>query len=658
MPVLGLDLHSGSPKSKRPCRYSVVVVKDGQIVLERKGIELQEILRIASELGPCILATDNVFEIAPDISGLRRLLLKLPPGTKVVQVNKEDRFERLSQVARREGFTLSRKADSLSEARIAALLAAKGIGSEVILFEPECRIVVTRNASIKKGGSGTNRWRRMIEAAILNETNRIASYLEERGIEYDLYVHQAEGGLRRAEFVVYAPESKITDIVKPRENGSIKVVITRKMKRKLEFAGSQKANRSKPLIVSIDPGASLGLAISDLEGNILSLKTLRMPSKSQIIEEIVKHGRPVLITTDVFPIPERVKDIAKIFNARVEAASDLLTLKEKEKVVQEFEESSELRASTSHERDALAALLIMYRRLNTLFKKAESRAREKGVPFTSRVRELLVRGKSINEALKQEEKSEKAIERSEIREIRRVRRKRSAATSALLRRIKELEDRLSYYEELLQKKDREISELMEQISQLRKEINLELERDRRIAQRDARIKELEQELRRERWRNELLRARIRALENILREPPTGWIQVLFLNKLSRRELEPFIKERKIREGDVLLVEDASGMGKTVVGTLRELGVRALIWRKNPPPTEVLYELESRGIRVICGKDIEIWWRGGIPYVKDEVLIKNASSIKPNRKRSRLSLEDILKEYRSKLLEGEVEEGDG
>jgi len=656
MPVLGIDLHSGSPKSAKPCRYSVVVMRDGKVILERRGVDLHEILKIASEIGPCIIATDNIFELAPNISGLRRFFLKLPSGTKIVQVNKEGTFyEKLSYVAKKEGLVIGKRADSLTEARVAAMLASKGIGSEVILFEPECRIVVARNASIKKGGSGTNRWRRMIEAAILNETNRIASSLEEKGIEYDLYVHQAEGGLRRAEFVVYAPESNVIDVVKPRENGSIKVIITRKMKRKLEFADSRKTTQSRPLIVSIDPGASLGLAISDLEGNILALQTLRMPSRSQIIGEIMKHGRPVLITTDVFPIPERVKEIAKIFNARIEPAADLLTLKEKEKVVQEFEEGSKLKASTSHERDALAALLITYKRLNVLFKKAEARALEKGVPFTIRVRELLVKGKSISEALEQELKAESPVQR---REVKKVKRRRSAATSLLLQRIRELEDRLSYYEELIHKKDEEIAELMEQIRQLREEINLEIERDRRIAKRDARIKELEQELRRAKWRNELLFSKLKEMERILKEPPTGWIQVLVFSKLSKQVLELAVSEKKIREGDVLLVIDASGMGKTAVEMLSELGVMALIWKRNPPPTEVIHELERRGINVICGRDIDIWWRGGIPYIKGEILMRDLPDSKQISRKSRVKLEDILREYRSRILENEVGEKEG
>jgi len=653
LPVLGLDLHSGSPKSAKLCRYSVVVIRDGKIILEKRGVHLQDVIRIASELGPCILATDNVFELAPDISGLRKLFLKLPSGTEIVQVTRKGSYtEKLNQAARKEGMLVGRKADSLTEAKIAALLAARGVGSEVILFEPECRIVVTRNASIKKGGSGTNRWRRMIEAAILNETNRIAACLDERGIEYDLYVRQAEGGFGRAEFVVYAPESNIIDLVKPRENGSIKVIITRKMKRKLEFAGSRKTAQSKPLIVSIDPGASLGLAISDLEGNILALQTLRMPSKSQIIEEIVKYGKPVLITTDVFPIPERVKEIAKIFNAKIEPAANLLTLKEKERVVQEFEESSEFRASTSHERDALAALLITYRRLNELFRKAEAKAREKGVPLTSKVRELLVKGKSIREALEQEMKPEPQEQR---REVKKVKRRRSPATSLLLRRIRELEDRLSYYEELLRKKEEEISELMEQISQFREKFNVEIERDRRIAQRDARIRELEQELRKAKWKNELLTSKVRELENILKEPPTGWIQVVIFNKLSKEVLEMAIAEKKIKEGDVLLVINASGMGKTTVGMLSESGVTMLIWKRNPPPVEVIHELRERGISVICGKSIEIWWRGGIPYIKGDVLMKDSAIKETVPKRSKVNLEDILREYRSQLIKRRIEE---
>ncbi|RLG43772.1 MAG: hypothetical protein DRN92_08945, partial [Thermoproteota archaeon] len=127
------------------------------------------------------------------------------------------------------------------------------------------------------------------------------------------------------------------------------------------------------------------------------------------------------------------------------------------------------------------------------------------------------------------------------------------------------------------------------------------------------------------------------------------------NKLSREVIEVAAAEKRIREGDVLLVIDASGMGKTVIGMLSELGVMALIWKRNPPPVEVIHELESRGINVICGRDIEIWWRGGIPYIKGDILMRDSTTPEHVPKKGGVRLEDILREYRSRIIEREVEE---
>lgn len=62
-----------------------------------------------------------------------------------------------------------------------------------------------------------------------------------------------------------------------------------------------------PIIVGFDPGLTVGLAILDLNGNLLFLDSFKEISKSEIITKIMELGRAILIATDVENPPKAVK---------------------------------------------------------------------------------------------------------------------------------------------------------------------------------------------------------------------------------------------------------------------------------------------------------------------------------------------------------------
>ena len=646
--IVGVDLHSGSPRSIRRARYSLVVAKGGEIVLEEREVGLKDVISLLERLKECTLATDNIFELARDPSSLRRLMLRLPEGVKVIQVSgtQPGGPAKVRELAAMEGIEVPPKPDSLAEARILAELAKRGHGCELLAFEPECRIVITKNNSIKRGGSGTNRWRRMIEANILTEAKRISSLLQNGGIDYDLYTEKGEGGLKRAELVVYAPKGVVSRAIRPSTRGPLKILIFRRMKEKIEFVGKPRKVKKRPIIVSIDPGTSMGLAILDLHGGLLELKTLRRPSRSQVIEEITKQGRPLLITTDVSPIPKRVKEIAHTFSTKAETPAKPLNLREKRRLVQEYEERTGVRASSSHERDSLAAVLEAYKRLSTLFAKAKARAKEKGLPFSTRTREMLIKGRSISEAL----------ERSSPRTGDRIPRKRHKASPAASskrstpvnskKKIREFEAEIEKLRKALREKEGEMEGLRDKISELERERAIELERDRRIAHRDLRIRQLERLLSEEKRRIDSLLSQVERLESAIRDPPKGWAQLVLVKSLSRAGLEEAMSSGRVRDGDVVLTMDSSGAGRSTVGLLSELGVRAIIWKENGPSSEIKEELERRGIKVIDGRATDVWWRGGAPYASEELIMGKVCG--ETEKEKGRKLRSILEKYRSKI----------
>ena len=72
-----------------------------------------------------------------------------------------------------------------------------------------------------------------------------------------------------------------------------------------------------PIIVGFDPGLTVGIAILDLNGNLLFLSSYKEISKSEIIKTIMKFGRAILIATDVENSPKAVRKLATSLNSKI-----------------------------------------------------------------------------------------------------------------------------------------------------------------------------------------------------------------------------------------------------------------------------------------------------------------------------------------------------
>jgi len=147
-------------------------------------------------------------------------------------------------------------------------------------------------------------------------------------------------------------------------------------------------NKSKkPIIVGFDPGLTAGIAILDLNGELLYLNSFKEISKSEIINIIMEHGSAVLIATDVEQIPKAVKKLASSLNSKIFSPKNDISVSYKSEIVNNFlnnagdfnfdsneriELSSEYN-SDAHERDSLAAGIIAFnsykKKLNQLEKK-------------------------------------------------------------------------------------------------------------------------------------------------------------------------------------------------------------------------------------------------------------------------------------------------
>ncbi|HDD71614.1 MAG TPA: DUF460 domain-containing protein [Candidatus Aenigmarchaeota archaeon] len=128
----------------------------------------------------------------------------------------------------------------------------------------------------------------------------------------------------------------------------------------------------KSVIVGIDVGTTTGIAILDARGNLILLTSKRYRNKNELIKEILRHGKPVIVASDVNPAPKNIERIAKSFGARLFYPEKSLTNLEKERIIKKFKEI----IKSSHQKDALAACLKAFKKYRSLFLKIDEISRK------------------------------------------------------------------------------------------------------------------------------------------------------------------------------------------------------------------------------------------------------------------------------------------
>ena len=63
------------------------------------------------------------------------------------------------------------------------------------------------------------------------------------------------------------------------------------------------------LIVGIDPGATVGYAILNLNGKILCINSSKNLTSSKLILKLTQFGRTLVIASDVNPVSNNVKKL-------------------------------------------------------------------------------------------------------------------------------------------------------------------------------------------------------------------------------------------------------------------------------------------------------------------------------------------------------------
>jgi predicted RNase H-like nuclease (RuvC/YqgF family) len=130
-----------------------------------------------------------------------------------------------------------------------------------------------------------------------------------------------------------------------------------------------------PIIVGIDSGVTVGIAIIDTNLKLLAVFSKKNMSKDEILKFILKFGKPIIIATDVHNPPKIVKKLSSSLGSKLFYPHVSLTNYEKSKLVEEYEEY----IKDVHQKDALAAAIRACKNYNSLFKNVKDNLRSRNL---------------------------------------------------------------------------------------------------------------------------------------------------------------------------------------------------------------------------------------------------------------------------------------
>lgn len=156
---------------------------------------------------------------------------------------------------------------------------------------------------------------------------------------------------------------------------------------------------SRHIIAGIDPGATVGIAILDLSGRRIALRSTN-GGMADAVRLIESFGTPSLIATDVSPPPEAAQKIASYFSCRLFYPRQNVREEEKRAIAR----GSPIQ--NNHERDAYAASVLAYRshanKLRQIDALADLKQGDK-----DRIKHLMLRGYHLKDAFASLEGPEK-----------------------------------------------------------------------------------------------------------------------------------------------------------------------------------------------------------------------------------------------------------
>ncbi len=607
--ILGVDVIGNG-------KFAVVAIDERSET--KKVVSKAKLFRLIRDLKPKIIAVDNLSELFEDKREIIQFLKNTNSKLVVVAVDAP-----LQVIAKRFGFKLNVR-NPFEEAKACALLANYDVGYEVSVFADKTRIIVSRNRRLGKGGWRQKRYSRKVHDSVRSVFREIKNILDESGLVYTESVKEGFGGISRGEIIVDAPKCEVP--ITSFKTKDVQVRVESVEKEKIELIPISKTKRY--LIAGIDPGTTTAVALIDLSGNLISVKSKKDWSLADVIEFINSNGKPVIIATDKKNPPEFVNKIRASFNAILYSPKEDLSLEKKRDLTSKFSFLND------HERDALASAMDALKSYESKFRNIEKR-----VPMgfdVEKAKAEILKGTALR-SLFEVQSAEKAEKRDEPE---------------------------TNYSELLEKKDKKIRELIEeneilkkQISELRAEVEKlrtrivaiseeEREKVRReiyVRNLEAKIKELNEIIKKKDNEIAELREKLEILKKMKFLEFSGWKEVKVIRKFTKDEIE----KAEICEGDIVYIADASGGSRSCAELLCKKKIKAVISGEMSHLAQEVFD--SYGIPRIKWEDVKMIVGNEIAFVDssfDEIYRRKLEEM---GKKKLETIEKIFEDYKRRRI---------
>ncbi len=386
-------------------------------------------------------------------------------------------------------------------------------------------------------------------------------------------------------------------------------------------------------LVGLDPGTGTGLAVLDLEGNVLALHAGKQVSFGELISRIIEVSQPVIVSTDKANVPSLVAEFARKTGCRIVAPRQDISRKEKHLLFGKGYKGG-------HEEDALAAARFAYKKISPRLEKIRHFTAVQNIEQSREFTILALKEDRNFYAIKREldppgPEKEAARTGTGAEAVEKGAAKREIAGRSVMER-KALEE--------LEKKEQREQELLQAIGGLQKE-NRYLQRKSRgfyarldllLRFKEKRLKLQQRELQEQQEIITHLTEKIRSLYAFI-EKAERYQLVKKLPTLGQREFTGRNAILQVAEYDVLYVENPVVYSQSVLEELQRKGVMIISPVAGSRPVAEAVKLVHFPEGLAAENDY-------FGLVDKEVLKKAGIDVE------RLDVEGMVREYKGKRRE--------
>jgi len=411
------------------------------------------------------------------------------------------------------------------------------------------------------------------------------------------------------------------------------------------------------LVVGIDPGTTTGVALVGLEGKVLRVSSSRTWSLKDLIHMVIEQGYPLIVATDVSPVPAFVDKVCHLFEAVLYEPPHSLSVEEKWHLSRSADLPAEFRFKNSHERDALAAAVKALESYSDKFRWIDKKLDERGLSNISEmIKTMVVSGSSLSDSLEQvlseRKKREKTRGKHAKEPERKGGRKRTRSRRIETSMINNMEREILELKGKLKERELKIRSLGMELEKTQSNGFWDIVRSKEVDSRNKMIVELKRSLSRVAADRDRLRKKVGSSPGSGVSSIAEDIEIIdVLKDLTKKTVRDLLN----RPGDtsrVIMARDCSGTGSTIAGVLRDARIEGVLY-DGGIPAPAKEGLESCGIAPVPLGKIDILDLGRVA-----VAIKKPLDRALDRERKRMarevrrgatySFERYVEDYRKRL----------